>query len=387
MTQVTAIYEKAVEAGYTLSEEDSAAIDEQIASFGTYADNYGYSSAENYVSAAYGRGCNEDIVRKLMEMSYIASDYSSDNYDSFSYTADQLSSWYEENKDSYDTFDYTYYLVPADTVEVVSDVTDEETGEVSQQTTNEVTDETMAAAKEKADALAAEVTDADSFAAAVAALEADAKPSVQTLVSGNSLSSDYSEWMLDPARVAGDVTVAESANSGYYVVLFQNRDDNSYNTVSARHILVNAVDADGDGTYSDEEMATARSSIEAIYDEWKSGDATEDSFAALANEKSEDSGSNTNGGLYENIYKGEMVDEFNDFCFAEGRQPGDTAIVMGSTSSYSGYHLVYFVGEGEPYRNYLAETNLRRDDFQNWQTSITEGYAASPNFLMKLAEK
>ena len=54
-----------------------------------------------------------------------------------------------------------------------------------------------------------------------------------------------------------------------------------------------------------------------------SGDATEDSFAALANEKSDD-GNGTTGGLYENVYPGQMVSSFNDWCFDESRQTGNT---------------------------------------------------------------
>ena len=60
---------------------------------------------------------------------------------------------------------------------------------------------------------------------------------------------------------------------------------------------------------------------------WKDGDATEESFAALANKLSEDPGSNTNGGLYKQVYKGQMVSEFNDWCFDESRKAGDTGIV------------------------------------------------------------
>ncbi len=76
---------------------------------------------------------------------------------------------------------------------------------------------------------------------------------------------------------------------------------------------------------------------------WKAGEATEESFAALANENSEDPGSSTNGGLYEDVYPGQMVDTFDAWCFDEARQPGDTGIVK---TDY-GYHVMYFVSKGE----------------------------------------
>ena len=73
-----------------------------------------------------------------------------------------------------------------------------------------------------------------------------------------------------------------------------------------------------------------------------SWDGTEDGFAALANENSKDGGSNTSGGLYEDVAKGSMVAAFQDWCYEDGRQPGDTGIVQ---SNY-GYHIMYFVGYG-----------------------------------------
>ena len=117
---------------------------------------------------------------------------------------------------------------------------------------------------------------------------------------------------------------------------------------------------------------------------WNASAKTEDAFAELANEYSEDAGSNTTGGLYEGIYKGEMVTEFNDFCFAEGRQPGDTGIVYGQSSSYEGYHLIYFVGTGELHSNELARDALVSAAYSDWQSQVLENYSADTKFGMKL---
>ena len=64
---------------------------------------------------------------------------------------------------------------------------------------------------------------------------------------------------------------------------------------------------------------------------------------SLANTYSDDSGSNTNGGLYEAVKKGQMVTNFNDWIFDASRKPGDTGIVE---SDY-GYHIIYFVGDNK----------------------------------------
>lgn len=91
--------------------------------------------------------------------------------------------------------------------------------------------------------------------------------------------------------------------------------------VSVRHILVIPTEQNEDGTYTDEAWAEAEQKAQALLDEWKAGEATEDSFAALANENSEDPGSSSNGGLYEDVYPGQMVDPFDEWCFDDARQP------------------------------------------------------------------
>lgn len=106
--------------------------------------------------------------------------------------------------------------------------------------------------------------------------------------------------------------------------------------VNIRHILIQPAETDENGEYTDEAWAEAEQKINEIYDEWKSGEQTEDSFAALAQEYSAD-GSAANGGLIENVYPGQMVDNFNDWCFADGRMVGDTGIVK----TEFGYHIIY----------------------------------------------
>lgn len=118
------------------------------------------------------------------------------------------------------------------------------------------------------------------------------------------------------------------------------------NVVDVRHILVKPVETtaeDGTTSISDEAWAEAEAKANGIYEQWKSGAATEDSFAQLAKQHTEDPGSAETGGLYEDVYPGQMVTEFNDWCFADGREVGDTAIVK---TTY-GYHIMFFSGEGD----------------------------------------
>ncbi len=143
--------------------------------------------------------------------------------------------------------------------------------------------------------------------------------------------------------------------------------------VDVRHILVQVeggtAGETGATTYSDEEWAACEAEAQAILDDWLAGDKTEDSFAALANEKSEDPGSNTNGGLYENVYPGQMVEPFENWCFDESRQYGDYGLVK---TSY-GYHVMYYVGSSPMWKTY-AESGWINEQVSLLLEQIVEDY-------------
>lgn len=118
----------------------------------------------------------------------------------------------------------------------------------------------------------------------------------------------------------------------------------SGNVMDVRHILI-AVEGgtegeDGEKTYSEAEWEACKAEAQKVLDEWLAGEATEDSFAALAHEYSEDTGSNENGGLYQNLdSKSGFVQEFIDWYMDESRKPGDYGLIR---TGY-GYHVMYFV--------------------------------------------
>lgn len=114
------------------------------------------------------------------------------------------------------------------------------------------------------------------------------------------------------------------------------------NNVSVRHILIAPEEDPDSGETTDEAWAAAEATANEIYAEWKQN-PTEDNFAALANEKSSDPGSNTTGGLYEDFDTATMVAEFTAWSFDPARAYGDTGIVK---TSY-GYHIMFFVGQTE----------------------------------------
>ena len=150
-------------------------------------------------------------------------------------------------------------------------------------------------------------------------------------------------------------------------------------TVSARHILLQpeggTTDAEGKTTYSEEEWEACRVKAQAIYDEWQAGEATEESFAALATEKTEDPGSKSTGGLYENFAEGAMVQEFNDWCFDAGRNVGDHGMVK----TQFGYHIMYFVGS-QPIWNQQCRDRLLAQRTDELIKKSEESHPAKINY-------
>ena len=154
------------------------------------------------------------------------------------------------------------------------------------------------------------------------------------------------------------------------------------NMVNVRHILIMPdpdIDSDDDAeldTSSDEAWELAKQQAEEIYEEWKK-DPTEDNFSQLAMDKSHDTGSSSNGGLYENVFPGEMVMEFNDWCFDQARKPGDTDIVK---TSY-GYHIMYFSSTGDDsYWHSRAKSDCVEDEFYDALDEIFQRYELKPNY-------
>lgn len=113
--------------------------------------------------------------------------------------------------------------------------------------------------------------------------------------------------------------------------------------VDVRHILLQPTGGttgeDGKTVYSEEEWEACRAAAQAVLDEYLAGELTEERFAQLAGEHSTDPGSKDKGGLYTDVYVGQMVEPFENWCFDETRAPGDTGLVK---TSY-GYHVMYYV--------------------------------------------
>ena len=192
-----------------------------------------------------------------------------------------------------------------------------------------------------------------------------------TMLSSYYLESKLSEVPYD----ASDVNAYFEENRETYEAQGLSLDEPKL--VNVRHILIMPEEtAETDGAADAEEAADASEKDEAswaaaeqkaqeLLEQWKAGDATEESFAQLATEYSQDPGSVSNGGLYEALIPGETVEAFDAWCFDASRQPGDTAVV----ETPYGYHIMYFSSYCDYTYGYLV---AEQDYLYQLQTEILD---------------
>lgn len=373
----------ATEAGVTLDEDELAEIDEYIESARSSATSNDYS-LDRFLTKNYGKGVNEKLVREVLEEQQLAYKYAQQKQEDVQngITDAQIDEEYAANTADYAILTVHGFVVTADTSAIADDATEDEK--------TAATEAAMAEAKTKAEGYMANVNSAETLLAQAKAYNSTATESSVTLenVTGATLTSSFSQtasdWAFAAERAVGDVTVVETSRGYAVLYMAQLPHKDMTKAVDVRHILVQFKTSTDDSgntvALTDSEKAVYYQQAQAIYKQYLEN-PTEDNFATLANNNSDDSGSNTNGGLYEEVHVGDMVTEFNDWCFAPERKPGDTDIVETSI----GYHIMYYVGNNheETWKSTVRST-LANNEVTAFDDDIVNGdtYKIDENSFM-----
>jgi len=117
------------------------------------------------------------------------------------------------------------------------------------------------------------------------------------------LATEFDEWFFKyDERKDNDVYGASDEKTVYFVSKAAIKE--TYITKNVGHILVKV-----DGK-TDADFEAAKKEAQAILDQFLAGEKTKDAFETLANEKTDDSGV-----FYENVTKGQMVEEFENWIY------------------------------------------------------------------------
>ncbi|MGM9615505.1 MAG: hypothetical protein ACI3W7_08265 [Oscillospiraceae bacterium] len=247
------VYLAAQEAGFELSEDDVAAVDQEIEAIRNAARANGYTIVNNFLQSHYGKGATLKSYREYLLLTKLTNTFSGDSYSSITCTDEDMTAWFAENyPDAGDEYDYS-------------------------------------------------------------------------TVNFRMIYFPFSGYAYDSA-------------SGYY-------------------------------DYSEESRTNAMTQLQYISTLYVQGDQTEESFAELAREYSAYLASE--GGLYENAVKDDSGVETQvlNWIFADGREPGETAYIEASTGDY----LLYWVGEGMPAWQFLAQKGLRTEAWNLWYEELRAG--------------
>ena len=359
------LYAEAIKAGYKLTDDEQKSIDDQVEELRNTAAENKYS-LNAYLKASYGKGIHEKFLRKQLEMQNIVSRYQSDTSKKLtdSYSAADIKAVYDKDHSAYNAVD-------ARTLSFAIETLTAKDGETSEQLAAR---QKAAAAKVKAEAEAAlkACTSEKAFleqakkknsstenydAESATALNEAAKSTITSYVS-----EDAAKWAFDSARKAGDVKLFEVGSDGNvtsYVILYINKGSYAPMASNVRHILISFTDnASSSSEATDEQKKAAKASADKIYKEWQSGAKTEDSFAALAKEKSKDTGSAADGGLISGITSSaNYVESFRNWATDSNRKVGDTGIV----ESEYGYHIMYYSGSDYAWKSAIRSAKASED--------------------------
>ncbi len=320
-------------------------------------------SVSQYLKGNFGAGVTEKVYGEQLMRVLRYSAYADAYQDSLTYSDSELEEAYGADRNTYDHVSY----------EVVSFSGAAESTTDDEGNTVEPIEEEAAAALEAAQDLAQTVLDGFQDGGDLEELANENDGTYSKNENGTySAGSVMSEWLYDSARKSGDAsTLADGTVQ--YVVVFHDRFRDENPTIDIRHILVSLGTgsiAEGEEGYEDQQAqlkADAHAKAEELLAQWQSGEATEDSFAALALKESTD-GSKYDGGLYTEVYQGRMVTEFNDWCFDTARQSGDTGVV----DTQYGSHVMYFSGVNAARWQTQVAANLRTEAYTAWEEDLVK---------------
>ena len=382
--QDMALAAEALKNGHTEAEvkED---VDAQISSVKAQGASYGYGYSA-FLKANYGSYMSAGVYKQIVTRALLAQIAKNEKSEALSdgYTTEDLEAYYgeDDHADTYDTFEYSSLYFTPETVETK----DKDGNDIDEDKVNAEKELALAEAKTKADEALKALEDGDKLADVAKKYEvADANIADHaTTVGTSAIPSAIKEELLKLKD--GEFKLVENGESGYYVITFHGRERVEDPTQDVRHILALAEHTtDDDGKLvapTDEAWAAAKEKIDAIVAEYEGGDKTEDAFANLANEKSDD-GDGTTGGLYTKIDPADQyVPEFLDWIFEDGRKPGDTGVVQhsateGATSGYYGYHFIYLVGDNEAKWARDVREALTTQDLDAWVEELVKGFETS----------
>lgn len=313
-------------------------------------------AVKTYVKQIYGPYATLGRISDYVKEAITVSKYYDQVAEQKAPSDEEIQTYYNENKDNYDSVDYRLVTVKAKLPTEPTELADQ------------IETQEPAATDTPADGTAADGSAEEPYQpseAEIAAAMADAKEladkAVKTVAKDGDLKENMKkagaaalirDWLFDSSRKAGDTTVIEDATGNqYYVLAFEKRYLDETPSADVRVLITQ--DQDG----------------QALLDEWKAGEATEESFGALCAKYSDDTATAANGGLFEAVTKSGMPEILTDWLFDSARAEGDTVSIT-TEDAYT--YVMYYVGANKPEWQLSIKNTLLNDIMTAYVEEISE---------------
>lgn len=363
-----------------ITDDQKTEINDTLDSYEETASGYGYTLS-GYLVQAMGKGVTESVFRTETTRQYIAQNYQeelSSGTENTTYTEEDINAYKDEHLEDLQSVDIKIFECSSeDDAKAFSESLAADGSNFAELCTEYASsdfDKKAYADEGYSTELGMTRSALQSRGYAIATADAHEHEDGEEHSDDEELTYSGLDWLFSSDRQAGDIY--QYSTSVVYVIAPASLSDR--NTVNVRHILIapetDEEDADAT-TATDEQWTAAYDQARELLASW---DGTEDGFAALATENSTDTGSTENGGLYEDVVTGQMVNSFSTWCFDDSRKAGDTGIVR---SEY-GYHIMYFVGENDQkIWQYNAEQALLSEDSASAAEALEDEYTIKENWF------
>lgn len=306
------------------------------------------SSVKSYLQQVYGTYATMGRIENIVKESIYVNAYYDKVSEEKAPSDEELQAYYNDNKNEFDSVDYYQTVIKAELPTEPTDLADpvddtEATDENTEDTVYKPSDAEVAKAMEDAKVLADEAVDA-------VTKDGELKEGAKY----NGTTNVIRDWLYDESRAEGDTTVLEDTNSNqYYVLSFVKRYLDETPSADV-HIIAQQ---NGDG--------------QAILDEWKNGEATEESFAALADQYNDGTSFTAAGGLYEGVSASGTLEVMADWLFDEGRNAGDTTVVSDDEGNA---YVMYYVGQNDPEWKINAKSEVLASTMDTYLSDISADF-------------
>ena len=348
-------YIDAKQNGYSLSDEQKDAIDQNVDAVKTAASNYGYRNVDRFLGVYYGEGVTLDDYKTFLEVNAYYEGYLAKLKEDFNPTAEELKDAYDKDTGAFDFVSYTYKTTEAEAATVPAENENkEEAGNAETETGAETeagtepeteaapantetvyTDEAKAAAKEKAESyLTAMPEDANTGR--------NHKSDVT-----NSFNEEVANWLFDAERKEGDskVFTMKEDETAFVTIRFDSRDTNDYHCMKANVLTITK---DKKDTELKEGEQSAKDKFDALLkavEDGMSDDAFNEAVTALGYTVSTTS-----------VNHASFDETVRSWLFDESRQKGDLKTDYENDTTY---YLIRFVeAEKDTYRDTLVKDSL-----------------------------